>query len=68
MPCNPQDMAEKSVTAIFNRASDSERNFKNILENDCVMKTLKQELRVDFSRALNKMLFDHYVFFEKLNF
>jgi hypothetical protein len=56
-------MAEDSVTAIFKRASDSERHFKDILENESVMKNLKQELRVDFSRALNKMLFDHYVYF-----
>lgn len=51
------------MTAIFKRASDSERHFKDILENESVMKNLKQELRVDFSRALNKMLFDHYVYF-----
>lgn len=63
MPSYTQEMADETVNAIVKRASDSERRFKNILTNISVMNSLKQELRVCFSRASNKMLFDYYVYF-----
>lgn len=61
MPFYSQEMSDETVNAIFKRSSDSGRHFKKILSNDNVMTSLTQELRIDFSRALNKMLFDSYV-------
>ena len=61
MPTHPQQMAEESVIEIFKRASDSGRRFKTITTNENIMAYLKQELQMDFSRALNKMLFDFSV-------
>ncbi len=61
MPTHPQQMVEESVIEIFRRASDSGRRFKDITTNENIMAYLKQELQLDFSRALNKMLFDFSV-------
>ncbi len=61
-------MSEDLIDAMFKRASGNNRALVNILSSTSVLSRLKEELRIDFSRACNKMVFDSSVRVELLIF